>query len=63
MTIKKSKVICILLLNMLDAELSRLIDFELDENNDTTNHELVTKLINVLDDVDGAIEVLYKDVI
>ena len=63
MTIKKSKVICILLLNMLDAELSRLIDFELDENNDNTNHELVTKLINVLDDVDEAIDVLYKDVV
>lgn len=63
MTIKKSKVICILLLNMLDAELSRLIDFELDENNDNTNHELVTRLINVLDDVDEAIDVLYKDVV
>ena len=63
MTIKKSKVICILLLNMLDAELSRLIDFELDENNDNTNHELITRLINVLDDVDEAIDVLYKDVI
>lgn len=63
MTIKKSKVICILLLNMLDAELSRLIDFELDENNDNTNHEFVTKLINVLDDVDEAIDVLYKDVV
>ena len=63
MTIKKSKVICILLLNMLDAELSRLIDFELDENNDNTNHELVTKLINVLDDVDEAIDVLYTDVV
>ena len=60
---KKSKVMCIILLNMLDAELSRLIDFELDENNDNTNHELVTRLINVLDDVDEAIDVLYKDVV
>ena len=63
MSIKKSKVMCIILLNMLDAELSKLIDHELDENNDNTNYELVTKLINVLDDVDGAIEALYKDVI
>ena len=63
MTIKKSKVMCIILLNMLDAELSKLIDHELDENNDNTNHEIVTKLINVLDDVDEAIEVLYKDVV
>ena len=48
---------------MLDAELSKLIDHELDNNNDNTNHELVTRLINVLDDVDEAIDVLYKDVI
>lgn len=63
MSIKKSKVMCIILLNMLDAELSKLIDHELDENNDNTNHELVTRLINVLDNVDEAIEVLYKDVV
>ena len=36
---------------------------ELDENNDNTNHELVTRLINVLNNVDEAIEVLYKDVV
>ena len=63
MSIKKSKVMCIILLNMLDAELSKLIDHELDENNDNTNHELVTRLINVLDNVDEAIDVLYKDVV
>ena len=60
---KKSKVMCIMLLNMLDAELSKLIDYELDENNDATNHDIVTSLIHVLDDIDIAIEVLYKDVI
>ena len=63
MTIKKSKVVCIILLNMLDAELSKLIEFELDDNNDNTNHDLVTKIINVLDDVDIAIDALYKDVV
>ena len=60
---KKSKVMCIMLLNMLDAELSKLIDYELDENNDATNHDIVTSLIHILDDIDIAIEVLYKDVI
>ncbi len=63
MSNKKSKVMCIMLLNMLDAELSKLVEYELDEDNDNTNHELVTKIIQVLDDVDEAVEVLYKDVI
>lgn len=63
MNIKKSKVICIILLNMLDAELSKLVEYELDENNDNTNYELVTKIIQMLDDVDEAVEVLYEDVI
>ena len=48
---------------MLDAELSKLVEYELDEDNDNTNHELVTKIIQVLDDVDEAVEVLYKDVV
>ena len=38
MDIKKSKVVCILLLNMIDAELSRVIDYELDDDNEKTNH-------------------------
>lgn len=63
MDIRKSKVVCILLLNMLDAELSKLVEYELDEDNDNTNHELVTKIIQVLDDVDEAVEVLYRDVV
>ena len=60
---KKSKVMCIILLNMLDTELSKLVEYELDEYNDDTNHELVTKIIQVLDDVDEAVETLYRDVI
>lgn len=63
MDIKKSKVVCILLLNMLDAELSRVIDYELDDDNEKTNHALVTSLIQVLDDVDEAIELLHGDVV
>ena len=63
MDIRKSKVVCILLLNMLDAELSRVIDYELDDDNEKTNHALVTSLIQVLDDVDKAIEFLHDDVI
>ena len=63
MNIKKSKVICIILLNMLDAELSNLIDHELYDSGENKNHELVSNLIKVLDDVDEAIEVLYEDVI
>ena len=63
MNIKKSKVICIILLNMLDAELSSLIDHELYDTNENTNHELVSSLTKVLDDVDEAVEVLYEDVI
>lgn len=63
MDIKKSKVVCILLLNMLDAELSKVIDHELEDDNKNTNHALVTNLIQVLDDVDEAIELLHGDVV
>lgn len=63
MDIKKSKVVCILLLNMLDAELSRVIDYELNDDNENTNHALVTNLIQVLDDIDEAIELLHSDVV
>ena len=63
MDIRKSKVVCILLLNMLDAELSRVIDYELDDDNENTNHSLVTSLIQVLDDVDEAIELLHDGVV
>lgn len=48
---------------MLDAELSRVIDYELDDDNENTNHALVTNLIQVLDDVDEAIELLHGDVV
>ena len=48
---------------MLDAELSRVIDYALEDDNENTNHALVTSLIQVLDDVDIAIEELYKDVV
>lgn len=48
---------------MLDAELSTLIDHELYDSGENTNHELVSNLIKVLDDIDEAIEVLYEDVI
>ena len=63
MDIRKSKVVCILLLNMLDAELSRVIDYELEDDNENTNHALVTSLIQVLDDIDEAIEFLRHDVV
>lgn len=63
MSNKNSKVMCLMLLNMLDAELSKLVEYELDENNNNTNHKLVTKIIQVLDDVDEAVEVLYRDVV
>ena len=63
MDIRKSKVVCILLLNMLDAELSRVNDYALEDDNENTNHALVTSLIQVLDNVDIAIEELYKDVV
>ena len=63
MDIKKSKVVCILLFNMLDAELSRVIDYELDDDNENTNHALITSLIQVLDNVDEAIELLHGDVV
>ena len=62
MDIRKSKVVCILLLNMLDAELSKIIDYELDDNNHKVDHELVTRLIQMLDNVDETIECLYTDV-
>lgn len=63
MTIKKSKAICLLLLNMLDTQMSKIIDMELDENNNNTNHDLVTILINTLDNIDEVVDILYKDVL
>ena len=63
MDIRKSKVVCILLLNMLDAELSRVIDYELDDDNENTNYALITSLIQVLDNIDEAIEFLHGNVI
>ena len=48
---------------MLDAELSRVIDNELDDDNENPNHTLVTSLIQVLDDIDEAIELLRNDVV
>lgn len=48
---------------MLDAELSRVIDYELNDDNENTNHALVTNLIQVLDDIDEAIELLHSDVV
>lgn len=63
MSNKKSKVMCLMLLNMLDAELSKLVEYELEDDNVNTNHELVTRIIQVLDDIDEAVEVMYRDVV
>lgn len=63
MSNKKSKVMCLMLLNMLDAELSKLVEYELEDDNVNTNHELVTRIIHVLDDIDEAVELLYRDVV
>ena len=48
---------------MFHAELSRVINYELDDDNENTNHALVTNLIQVLDDIDEAIELLHGDVV
>ena len=48
---------------MLDAELSRVIDYALEDDNENTNRALVTSLIQVLDDVDEAIELLHGNVV
>lgn len=58
---KKQRVFCILLLHMLDAELSKIIEKELNE--DFPDMEGVHHLIELVDDIEIATETLGKDMI
>lgn len=60
---KKSVVLCLILLNMVDAEISKIIDEELEENDGPTNIEAVNCMINLLDDIDCVYEHLGIDVV
>lgn len=63
MDIKKSKILCLIFLNMAAAEIDRIVDAELDKTNKQQKPELVESLINTLDDIDICIEELGKEFI
>ena len=58
---KKQRVFCIILLNMLDAEISKVIDKELDE--EFPDMESVHHLIELVDDIEIVTEILGKDML
>lgn len=60
---KKSVIFCLILLNMVDVELSKIINEELDEYDEPSNMEAVNSMINLLDDIDCVYEYLGKDVV
>lgn len=59
---KKSKVVSIILMNMLDAELSKLIEEEL-KAEENADFEYVDVLIDLLDRTEIAYEVVSKGLI
>ena len=59
---KKSKVVSIVLMNMLDAELSKLIEEELNAE-ENADFEYVDVLIDLLDRTEIACEVVSKGLI
>ena len=60
---KKTVIFCLILLNMVDVELSKIINEELDEYDAPSNMEAVNSMINLLDDIDCVYEYLGKDVV
>ena len=59
---KKSKVVSIILMNMLDAELSKIIEEEL-QAEENADFEYVDVLIDLLDRTEIACEVMSKGLI
>lgn len=58
---KKQRVFSIILLNMLDNEISKIIESELDEA--FPDMENVHHLIELVDDIEVVTEILGKDMI
>lgn len=58
---KKQRVYCIMLSHMLDAEISNIIEQELDE--EFPDMENVHQLIELVDSLDIVAEILGKDMI
>ena len=58
---KKQRVFIIILLNMLDNEISKVIESELDE--DFPDMEEVHHMIELVDDIEIVTEILGKDMI
>ena len=59
----KSKILCVILLNMLDSELSKLIEEELSENNKNPDMQAVHYMIDLLDDIEIVCEIFGKEVV
>ena len=59
----KSKILCVILLNMLDSELSKIIEEELSENNENPDMQAVHYMIDLLDDIEIVCEIFGKEVV
>jgi hypothetical protein len=59
----KSKILCVILLNMLDSELSKIIEEELSENNESHDMQAVYYMIDLLDDIEIVCEMFGKEVV
>ena len=59
----KSKILCVILLNMLDAELSKIIEEVLSESNDNPDMQAVHYMIELLDDIEIVCEMFGKEVV
>ena len=59
----KSKILCVILLNMLDSELSKIIEEELSENNESPDMQAVRYIIDLLDDIEIVCEIFGKEVV
>ena len=59
----KSKILCVILLNMLDSELSKIIEEELSENNESPDMQAVRYMIDLLDDIEIVCEIFGKEVV
>ena len=59
----KSKILCVILLNMLDSELSKIIEEELSENNESPDMQAVHYMIDLLDDIEIVCEIFGKEVV
>lgn len=59
---KKSKVVSLILMNMLESEFAKIIEGEIDKG-DNGNYAVVDLLIELSDELDLAFEMLGKDAV